>query len=183
LKIRNQPGKWFFSVTAYEAETLEMAIIDIVRRSELFLGLDDVDIQKIVDLPSCQEVEYDDGEAIFSAGDKAEHLYILEEGRVSLVLRLPSDSSAEARHKQWRTITRGGIFGWSALVPPHLRIGSAISVGRSTIVSISGSELQDLFNKDTSFGYLVMKCLVKVIASRVWNIEGLLSTGKKSPFI
>ena len=160
-----------------------MDIFETLRRSELFLGLDDINIQKIVDLHSCQSREYDNQEIIFRGGEESKHLYVLEEGKVSLVLKLPAGSFEEGRQTQWRTITRGGIFGWSALVPPPVRIGAAISVGRSTIVSIDGNELRALFDQDTPLGYEVMKSLVKVIASRVWNIERLLSTGKRSPFI
>ena len=58
----------------------ELNTIEIIRRSELFVGLDDKDIQKIVDLPSCQIEAYEDQEIICEAGKEAKNLYIIEEG-------------------------------------------------------------------------------------------------------
>ena len=160
-----------------------MNIKETLSRCELFLGLDDSDIQKIVDLPSCTAKNYSDQEVIFKGGEGAKHLYIVKEGKVSLILRLPDSVAGEARQAVWRTVTRGGIFGWSSLVPPHFRIGSVVSDGPSTAVSIDGEELWALFDRDTRLGYEVMKSLVRVIASRVWNIEKLLATGYRSPFV
>lgn len=160
-----------------------MSILETLKRSELFLGLENVDIEKIVGLPSCRVREYDDEAMIFKEGEKAKDFYVLEEGKVSLVLKIPASASGEREHTEWRTITRGGIFGWSALVPPHIRIGAAVSRGASRIVCINGKELRTLFDNDKQVGYEVMKSLVRVIGSRVWNIERLLTTGKRSPFI
>ena len=160
-----------------------MSILETLKRSELFLGLENIDIEKIVDLPSCRVTEYGDEGIIFREGEEAKDFYVLEEGKVSLVLKIPASASGDREHTEWRTITRGGIFGWSALVPPHIRIGASISKGDSRIVCLNGEELRTLFDSDKQVGYEVMKSLVRVIGSRVWNIERLLTTGKRSPFI
>ena len=160
-----------------------MGLAEILKRSELFVGLDDEAIRKITSLPSCQIRELGDQEVIFNGGDQASHLYVVAEGRVHLLLKFSEKDSGPQGESRWGVITKGGVFGWGALVPPHIRIGSAVSSGFSLIVSISGAELRELFDKDTQLGYEVMKGLVKIISSRVWNIERLLATGKRSPFI
>ena len=156
--------------------------METLKRCELFLGLNDRDIQKIADLPSCQAKTYKAGEVIFEAGEEAKLLYMVEEGEVQLALKLHTPSQPPELTVV-RTVTRGGIFGWAALVPPPFRMMSAISKGSSKVISISGNELRALFEKDASLGYEVMESLVKVIASRVWNIEQLLISGKGSPFV
>jgi len=160
-----------------------MSISETLKRCELFLGLDDNDIQKIVELPSCQTAAYGAEETIFEVGEEARRLYILEEGQVYLVVKLLDSSEKPPKPTVVRTITKGGIFGWAALVPPYIRIMSAISKEPSKLISISGNELRTLFDKDPRLGYEVMNGLIKVIGSRVWNIEQLLITGKRSPFI
>lgn len=160
-----------------------MSVLETLKRCELFIGLDDSDILKIVDLPSCQAKEYADQEVISKGGEHATHLYVIADGRINLVLKLPANPSQPQEEWVWDTITKGGAFGWGALVSPNIRISSAVSNGSSTIISISGNELRALFDGDTRLGYEVMKSLVKVIASRVWNIETLLATNKRSPFI
>lgn len=163
-------------------ERQKLGTLETLKRCEIFLGLDDSDLRKIVALPSCQERVYQPREIIFEAGEKAEHFYVLDEGRVNLFLRTPPSSSEAAGQTVVRIITQGGIFGWAALVSPHLRVVSAVSEQSSRVISISGSELRTLFDRDYRLGYEVMNCLVRVIGSRVWNIEQLLMTGRRSPF-
>ncbi len=158
-------------------------IVETLKRCELFIGLTNSDVQKVVDLPSCELKEYDDNEAIFERGEEAKYLYVLQEGGVHLILKMPTSLYQPAQQAVWRTITKGGIFGWAALVPPHIRIGSAVSDGLSRVVCINGDELRALFSRDARLGYEIMNSLVRVIASRVWNIEKLLVTGRRSPFI
>ena len=160
-----------------------MNTVQIVKRSELFLGLNDDDLQKIVDLPSCQAKTYQAQETIFEAGEQAKYIYVVQVGRVNLIVRMPTSSSGSLEQTVLRTITRGGVFGWSALVPPQVRIMSAVTREASKVVAISGNELRTLFDKDPRLGYEVMSGLVRVIGSRVWAIEQLLITGKGSPFL
>ena len=160
-----------------------MSIVEALKRCELFLGLDNKDIQKIVDLPSCQTKTYDDQEIIFKAGEKASHLYTLEEGQVTLVLKRYTGLSEEPQQTVVRTMNKGDVFGWAALVVPYYLMMSAISKGKSKVVIVSGKELHDLFDKDPVLGYEVMNSLLKVMWSRIWNLEQLLVTGRISPFI
>jgi len=159
-----------------------LSAIESLKRCELFLGLNNGDLQKIVDLPSCEEKACEAQEIIFETGKEAQHLYILEEGQVNLVVKIPTDSPHLLEQTVVRTITKGGTFGWSALVPPHVFTMSAISKTPSKVVVISGNELRTLFDRDTHFGYEVMNSLIRVIGTRVRNIEQLLVTGKRSPF-
>lgn len=159
-----------------------MSTLETLKRCEIFVGLEDDELHEIARLPSCQYREFQPDDTIFEAGDEAMFFYILEEGKVSLALKfystLPSDGKIV-----FRTITRGGIFGWSALVPPHIRVSSAISKVQSRILEISGEELRTLFDRDSRIGYEVTKSLVRIISSRVWNLEQLLVEGRASPFV
>ncbi len=160
-----------------------MNTVQILKRCELFLGLEDNDLQKIVELPSCQEKTYQAEETIFEAGEQAKQLYVLEEGQVHLVVKIPINSSGSPEQTVVRTITKGGVFGWSALVPPYVRTMSAVLQKCSNVMTISGNELRSLFDQDPGLGYEVMNGLVRIIGSRVWNIKKLLITGKRSPFL
>lgn len=160
-----------------------MSISETLKRCELFLGLDDNDIQKIVDLPSCQVTSYNAQETIFELGEAAKYLYVLEDGQINLVVKMLDSSDKSPKPTVVRTITKGGIFGWAAIVPPYVRIMTAITREPSKLIALSGNELHTLFEKEPRLGYEVMYGLIKVIGSRVWNIEQLLVTGRMSPFI
>ena len=159
-----------------------MSAIEILKRCELFLGLDDSDLQKIVDLPSYREEGYKADEIIFEEGEEAKHFYVLEEGQVNLFIRMPTGLSDVSQQTVVRIITKGGIFGWSAFVSPHIYTMSAISQEPSKVVAISGNELRTLFDRDPRLGYEVLNSLIRVIGARVRNIEQLLIKGKRSPF-
>ena len=158
-----------------------MSAIEILKRCEVFLGLDTNDLQKIVDLPSCQAKTYQTQEVIFRAGEDARHLYVLEEGQVDLVMKVPTTSPHLPGQTVVCTVSKGGIFGWPTLVPPLIFTLSAISRGPSRILAIGGVELRALFKKYPHIGYEVTNSLLRVIGSRFRNIEQLLITGKKSP--
>ena len=157
-----------------------MSAIDSLKRCEIFLGLDNDDLQKIVDLPSCQEKIYQSAEEIFHAGQPAGHLHILAEGKVDLVAEVSTPSSKLLRPTLITIIGKGSIFGWPALVPPHVFSLTAIAKAPVQLLTIGGSDIRDLFESHPHIGYEVTKSLLQVIASRVRTIEQLLITGKRS---
>ena len=157
-----------------------MTAIESLKRCEIFLGLDNNDLQKIVDLPSCQERTYRPQEVIFPAGQAAEHLYILVEGQVDLVAGVSKPSSKSFSPTLITIIGKGSVFGWPALVPPHIFSLTAIAKASVQLLTISGSDIRNLFELHPHIGYEVTQSLLQVIASRFRTIEQLLVTGKRS---
>ena len=154
-----------------------------LKRCEVFVGLDDSDLQKIANLSSWQRNSYRVGEYIFRQDATAKDFYILEDGEANLVVTVQADAANSIREIPVDTITTGDVFGWSSLVAPHSLTMSAVCVKPSSVLTVSGTELVGLLDCNQSIGYEVMKGLVKIISSRVWNIERLLATGRRSPFI
>lgn len=159
-----------------------MSVFSVLKRCDLFLGLDNQALQRIADLSSCQEKTYQAREIIIEAGEKSTHLYVLEEGQVNQVVQMSADVSNLLKQAPVYTITHGGIFGWSALAPPHIVTLTAVTAKPSRVIAISGRELRALFDEDTRIGYEVMTSLVQIVGARFKNIEQFLRTGKRSPF-
>lgn len=160
-----------------------MEIEQTLKRAEVFLGLDDSDLTKIATLPSCREKAYQPEETIFRTGDAAKHLHVLKEGQVDLVIEVPSSSTQAAIKVVVDRITTGGFFGWSALVQPHFYVMSAICKEPSQVVIISGVELLALFDQDYHIGYKVFQSLARVIGTRLRDVEHVLATGQRWPFL
>jgi CRP/FNR family cyclic AMP-dependent transcriptional regulator len=160
-----------------------MGIKETLKRAEVFLELDDSDLQKIASLPSCREVTYQAQETIFQAGDEANNLYVLEEGQVSLAMVIRPSSTQPVKQVTVDIITKGGFFGWSALVPPHSYVMSAICQQPSKVVIMSGAELSRLFDEDNHIGYTVLQSLTRIIGMRLRDIEQVLITGRRWPFL
>jgi CRP-like cAMP-binding protein len=157
-----------------------MGAIEVLKRCEVFLGLDDADLQKVVNLPSCKEHNYPDKEVIFKIGEEARHLFILVNGQVDLVMQMSAASAESPKHTVVNVIGTGGVFGWRALVPPHIFGMSAISKGQTKLLAIGGAELRGLFDRHPNIGYEVTQSLLRVILSRYRNIEELLLIGARA---
>lgn len=160
-----------------------MGTEETLKRAEIFLGLEDDDLNKIAALPSCREVSYQPDDIIFRMGDDAKFLYVLEEGQIDLVIEVVAKAKAAGRQVVISTIYKGGFFGWSALVRPHFYVMSAICQKPSLVVVISGAELTSLFEKDNRIGYKVMRSLSHIIGTRLRYLEQVLATGERRPFV
>jgi len=160
-----------------------MGIERVLQRAEVFLGLDDSDITKIAELPSCREVSYRPGEFIFRVGNEAKYLYVLKEGRVDLTMEGPPIFEQESTEVSVDRITMGDFFGWSALVGPHFYTSSAICREASEVVVISGVELIALFEKDYQIGYRVYQSLARIIGTRLRGTVQVLLRGHSWPFL
>ena len=158
-----------------------MNLVPLLKRCELFIGLDDSDLQKIASLPSWQRNTCNTGDFIFQEGTVAKEFYILEEGEISLVVASRKEGTKKLVQVPVDTVTKGDVFGWSALVAPHSRNMSAICIKRSTVVTISGTELNELMDLNHSLSYEVMKSLVRVIASRLRDMQYKLAGKEKQP--
>lgn len=159
-----------------------MDIEKALKRAEVFLGLDDHELDEIAALPSCHQESFQADEVIFSAGTEAKYLYVLNEGQVDLVMEVPSWSGKATTRVVIDRITKGGFFGWSALVRPHFYVMSAICQKPSRVVIISGAELSALFAEDSHVGYKVFQSLSQIIGARLRDMEQVLVKGERRPF-
>ena len=143
-----------------------------LKRCEVFVGLDDSDLQKIANLSSWQRNTYKPGDYVFRQDATADYFYILEDGEVNLLVVVQADSpNSTKKEVPVDTVTTGDVFGWSSLVAPHSLTMSAVCVKPSTVLTVSGIELVGLLDCNQSIGYEVMKGLVRVIGARFRDIR------------
>jgi CRP-like cAMP-binding protein len=152
-------------------------------RAEVFLGLDDRDLKFIGDLPSSRQESYEAGHVLFKGGTEARDIYILEEGQVDLFVQVPLHAGEKPTRVVVDIINKGSLFGWSALVKPHLYVLSAICQKPCVLAVINGRELLDLCEENRSIGFKVFQGLSQVIGSRFRDLEQVIIKGKRWPFI
>ena len=103
------------------------------------------------------------GAVFFREGDKQDFVYIVLEGRVSLDIFVP-------HHGRVRLYTAEpyDVFGWSSVTPGmHQRTAGAVAVLDSVVASIDAEGLREFAEQDHDFGYLLMRRLANVVASRL----------------
>ena len=131
-----------------------------LRKSELFEGLTDDELTAIAKI--AREETYEAGVRIFGENEAAKNLYIVREGRVAILIDI-------GRSKQTviDTVTNGGSFGWSAIVPPYILTGTAKAVEKSKLIAIPGQALRELCRNNCNTCYTIMERLATIISGRL----------------
>jgi CRP-like cAMP-binding protein len=160
-----------------------VVIEETLRRAEVFLGLDDKDLKMIADLPSSRQEIYQSGHILFRGGTEARDMFILEEGQIDLFVQVPLHSGEKPTRVVVDIVTKGGLFGWSALVKPNLYVLSGVCQQPSRLAVINGDELLKLCEENRSIGYKVFQGLSQVIGSRFRDLEQVVIKGRRWPFI
>jgi CRP/FNR family cyclic AMP-dependent transcriptional regulator len=124
----------------------------------------EIDQEHFDKLASISEViEVDAGKDLFHQGDKQDYLYVIIKGRVAIEIAVPGKgrtriSTAEATE----------MLGWSSVTPVvRQRTASAVTVLPSVLVRLNAPELQKLCDQNHTFGYIVMRRIANVAASRL----------------
>lgn len=131
----------------------------------IFEGLTDDELERIANL--CREEVYEAGVTIFEEGEAADYLYLVEEGEVVLGMELELQPYASPKQTTIEVATKGEVFGWSALVEPHILTLSAKCTERAKVIVIKGSDLLNLFDNAPHIGHSVMGRVTQVVASRL----------------
>jgi len=152
-----------------------MAIIDELKNSDLFGGLEAAYLERLSSL--CRGGSYRQGTIIFKEGDEAKELYILTDGRVVLEIDLRPIPDRPTIPTAIEVVTRGECIGWSALVEPHIYTLSARCMTNCTALAINADMLRKALADDNSLGYEVMKRLSKIIAGRLLDTRLRLTHG------
>jgi CRP-like cAMP-binding protein len=145
--------------------------VDTLRRCELFSELSDGQIAELASL--ARERFCDPGEVVFSQNDPATNLYVVESGRVSLMLALPDGHEISVLD-----VGPAGVFGWASLVEPTVYTGTARCTHESALVELPAADLEKALLRDPDAAYTVMKKVAGLVSvwlrdSRMQLIEAL----------
>jgi CRP/FNR family cyclic AMP-dependent transcriptional regulator len=135
-----------------------------LRPCELFVGLSDRELEQIAAIAS--EETYQAGEFICAERELADRLFILCQGRVQVHVRLRSPLEPEGE-MTIEEVEPGRIFGWSSLVKQQQFTASARALQPVTVLAIKADDLNALFDREAHIGFVVMKQLAEVVASRL----------------
>ncbi|MEM4724959.1 MAG: cyclic nucleotide-binding domain-containing protein [Candidatus Hadarchaeum sp.] len=147
-----------------------MVTVDQLRTCELFSELTNEELEQM--LPFAREESYKAGTVMFSEGDEATTFYILQEGKVSLQYEI----CPQPDYCQDATILLdkpGDFMGWSSLVKPRRMTASGLCLTDVRLIAIDGKKLNELLERDSHMGFVVMKELAGQINKRLKEAKGL----------
>jgi CRP/FNR family cyclic AMP-dependent transcriptional regulator len=133
-----------------------MISIERIRNVDIFQGLQDDELE--IASQYCQEERVAEGTTLCEEGGRANKLFILEEGIVSIKFKKGSHFEIHGP---------GKILGWSFLVPPSRYTATAITATPSSLLSIKSPDFYELVHKDTKMGLRIMDNLSQIVSSRL----------------
>jgi CRP-like cAMP-binding protein len=126
-----------------------------------FQEIEDKHFASLCAIASLRSVEA--GEELFREGDREDYLYIVLEGRVAVEMYVPG----RGRQRIF-TAEPMEVVGWSSVTPVvRQRTASARAVLPGRLVLLDAPKLRQLCDQDHDLGYVVMRRLANVVASRL----------------
>ena len=138
----------------------ETVSIDRLRKVDILQGLEDRELQSIAQFFETENVA--SGVTLCEEGARAERLFVLEQGRVSI---------GSKKGGQFDIDIAGKVVGWSFLVPPFLYTATVVTKAPSKVLVIKSPDFYYVIHREPKMGMKVIINLAQVIASRLKGQE------------
>lgn len=126
-----------------------------------FLELKPFQLERLAKVVSIRSI--DTGQVLFTEGEREDFLYILLEGQIALDIHVPTRGCVNIF-----TAEPLDIFGWSSLTPVvRQRTASAHALNPVRVLAFKGEALRELCDEDHDIGYVMMRRVANVAASRL----------------
>ncbi|MAT45130.1 MAG: hypothetical protein CL609_22605 [Anaerolineaceae bacterium] len=110
------------------------------------------------------------GETLYLEGDNDNLLYVISEGKVAIDIHVPTHGDLRIYHAEPLD-----IIGWSSMTPMvRQRPATVTAVQPSCLIYFDGPALMELCDQDEKIGYIIMRRLSNIIASRLLTMRNQL---------
>ena len=141
-----------------------MADRELIRATELFAGLDDEALDRVLD--TARTVELRRGDVIFEEGADPDHLYVVEDGRIAL-----ASKSDDGRESVFALMERGDLFGEMPLLDGLGRSAEARALEPSEVTEIAYDPVREVFERQPELLWGV----VRLLSLRLRNMDAALA--------
>lgn len=139
-----------------------MVALELLQGLPFFVGLNEAQLRSLAIIAN--EVEFGRGHVVFEEDSPAHKLYLLLDGWVDIMM----DTGVQGmRQELVTTCSAGDIFGWSAMVEPHVYTASVVCASSVRALEFKGTDLLALFEIDTRLCCMMTKRICQVIADRL----------------
>ncbi len=143
-------------------------IKETLKNSGLGVDLKVEELELLAELAT--EHHYRKGARILKEDARSRDLYLIHQGRVSVRLKLPSEFGREEAIYQIRD---GQVFGEFSMVDGSPRSATVNADDEVIAYQFDHSSLMQLLDNNPRIGYVIMRNMAKIIASRVRNTNML----------
>jgi signal-transduction protein with cAMP-binding, CBS, and nucleotidyltransferase domain len=134
--------------------------LEVLRRSELFTGLSDEQLNVVEKM--CTSDVFEPGAIICKQDRKEERLYVIEEGLVGIFLEVGPLSQ-----RQIQAASNFETVCWSAMIEPYVCTATAKAMEKTKVLAFVGSELCDLCLSKPDIGCSVCRAVARIVAGRL----------------
>lgn len=108
------------------------------------------DIQPIIEsIKNCSFIEAHNNQVIFNAGDKPDHVYLILQGKIKLLI-----SQKNLNKTQCLILLKGHLFGELGVLENKPRAATAIAQGNVRLLVINGKHFKQVYNKNPALRHL-----------------------------
>lgn len=149
-----------------------MVSVDLLKQFSFFKGFSDEELKKFTALVN--EETYKAGVQVWKRGDPAKYLFLIEEGKVLMVLDTYVGPHRPPMQVTVDIVTKGEAMGWSAVVEPYLYTLGARCIDESKVLAFDAVKLREVLSADKALGFKFMHAVARVIATRLTHTEIIL---------
>lgn len=130
-------------------------------------GLAQAHLAKLASL--AQEVNFQEDQTIFRAGQRSGYLYLLLSGYVCIEIKSPVYSIC------LQALGPGEAFGWSSVIDRHYTVFQVRALQPSIALRMDAEQLMAACREDPEFGFELFGRLLELVASRLRATESRLA--------
>jgi len=152
-------------------------IVEGLRTCELFAPLGEQEVKGLAAslVGWCQLEAYEAGDAIFTQGEHSTRLYVVVEGQV--LLQRTFYLGERTATTPVALLGKGRAMGWTALLyGPRYATASAVCQKPTRVISVEGTALRSVLEKELSIGFSVMERLACMLEDRLRAAYGAMET-------
>lgn len=138
--------------------------ISLLKESGLVKDMSDKEIAQLAGVG--EERRYTKGTTIIKEDSRSRDLYVVDTGRVSIRLTLPTETG---REEVIYTMREGQIFGELSLVDGSPRSATVRAEEDVRALYFEFSKLSELLDREPRIGYYLMRNIAAIISQRVRN--------------
>lgn len=132
-----------------------------IHEIQFFEGMDSNVIKEIES--ACLSSAFEAGEAIFEKGDPADFLYILERGKIDLLIR---DKEVTVC-----SLTREGeVFGWSSIVEKGIYTSTCLCRTATIVRQVPKEKIEHIFNQHPDAALIFYRRLGSIFSKRISTV-------------
>ncbi len=146
-----------------------MTPTNVLSSHELFSFLHPDQLDAVSDV--AEVVSFKPGETVFHSGERADHLFAVLDGRVSL--RLPREGGVSLSIEE---LTRGALFGSCVCFDLNQYSLSAVCTEAAELLKISAAGLKRVMDNDLTVGYPMQRMISRTYFTRYLDTMKKLRT-------